>query len=256
MVALKQAFEMFVGLLTDLWKSGWANFKPAHGYESFMFLFIVSAVSVCLLFFLGLHRHKQGRTAVVLPSVIFSQHKSKFSYLFYSLPLFIFLAGLFLFALALADPISSFVNGVTTYPGKRIILTVDVSGSMSGIFNTKRLKVRGMDRKFYTAVAAAERFVRLRMEGKYHDLVALIIFGNESRVITPFTHDYDTILLSLNLISEPSEWDRFNDGGTFIVNAMRQSVDLLKHFDFLKASGNTIVLFSDGEDSYTKYDKQ
>src|SRR6185369_1336100 len=44
------------------------------------------------------------------------------------------------------------------------------------------------DATFFTAVAAAERFLRLRINGKYRDLVALVEFGNEAYVVTPFTN--------------------------------------------------------------------
>ena len=41
------------------------------------------------------------------------------------------------------------------------------------------------------------------MDGRYRDLVSLIEFGNEAYVVTPFTSDYDNILLSISLIGDP-----------------------------------------------------
>jgi Mg-chelatase subunit ChlD len=98
-------------------------------------------------------------------------------------------------------------------------------------------------------VAAAERFVRMRMNGRYRDLVALIEFGNEAYVVTPFTNDYDNVLLSISLIGDPVEYSLFPDQGTTIAEAINQGTDLFKAFNFLDASGNLMVIFTDGEDT-------
>ena len=132
-------------------------------------------------------------------------------------------------------------------PGRRIALLVDGSSSMVMKFETKTLKTPE-NRAFYTAVAAAEHFMKLRMNGRYHDLIALIQFGNEAYVVTPFTTDYDNILLSIRLISSPKEWGNFNDWGTTIIQGLNQATALFKAFDFVNASGNAMVLFTDGRD--------
>ncbi len=106
------------------------------------------------------------------------------------------------FAVALADPHTAFTREETSYPGRRIALLVDGSSSMVMKFETKTLKTPE-NRAFYTAVAAAEHFMKLRMNGRYHDLIALIQFGNEAYVVTPFTTDYENIMLSIRLISSP-----------------------------------------------------
>jgi len=98
-------------------------------------------------------------------------------------------------------------------------------------------------------VAAAERFVQLRMKGRYRDLIALVEFGNEAYVVTPFTNDYDNILLSIGLIGDPVEYSLFPDQGTIIAQAIDQSIGLFKAFNFLDASGNLMVIFTDGEDT-------
>jgi hypothetical protein len=79
--------------------------------------------------------------------------------------------------------------------------------------------------------------------------MALIEFGNEAYVVTPFTNDYDNILLSISLIGDPVEYSLFPDQGTIIAQAIEQGVGLFKAFNFLDASGNIMVLFSDGEDT-------
>ena len=87
------------------------------------------------------------------------------------------------------------------------------------------------------------------MKGPYHDLVALIQFGNQAYVVTPFTTDYENILLSVRLVSDPREWGRFSDWGTTIIEGIDQATQLFKAFDFVNASGNLMVVFTDGRDS-------
>ena len=45
------------------------------------------------------------------------------------------------------------------------------------------------------------------------------------------------------------EWENFPDRGTVIAQAVEQAVSLFRAFDFLDASGNLMVIFSDGEDA-------
>src|SRR5262249_38215177 len=104
---------------------------------------------------------------------------------------------------------------------------------------------------YFATVAAAEYFMRLRRSGPNRDLVSLIEFGNEAYVVTPFTSDYDNVLLSLRLIAAPQEWDRFPDQGTVILQGIRQAIRLFETFNFLDASGNLMVIFSDGQDTQT-----
>jgi hypothetical protein len=98
-------------------------------------------------------------------------------------------------------------------------------------------------------VAAAERFVQLRQQRKYRDVMALVEFGDQAYVITPFTSDYDNILLSIALIKDPVEFSRFPNRGTVIARALEQSLELFKAFNFLEAAGNVMVIFTDGEDT-------
>ena len=102
---------------------------------------------------------------------------------------------------------------------------------------------------FLTTVAAAEAFIRQRQQGKYRDLIALVEFGDEAYVITPFTTDYDNVLLSLSLIGDWNEYMQFPDGGTAIGRAIDRGTSLFRTFDFLNASGNVMVIFSDGQDT-------
>jgi hypothetical protein len=164
----------------------------------------------------------------------------------------LFVLGLPFFMLALGDPYTSLVSRDVSFPGRRITLLIDASSSMRAPFKTEHLDVQsgGTQAAFFTTVAAAKRFVELRVKGKYRDLMALVEFGNEAYVVTPFTNDYDNILLSISLIGDPVEFSMFPDQGTNIAQAIEQSVDLFKAFKFLDASGNLLVVFTDGEDTH------
>lgn len=189
-----------------------------------------------------------GRRAVAVPALLPSVSGSPLAFVRH-VPLLLFLAGLPLFVLALADPYTALSRQDVSYKGRRIALMIDASSSMRVPFTAAQLNPRAeTEAAFFTSVGAAERFVRLRMEGKYRDLMALVEFGNEAYVVTPFTNDYENILLSISLIGDVVEYARFPDQGTIIAQAIDQSVQLFKAFNFLNASGNLMVIFSDGED--------
>ncbi len=68
-------------------------------------------------------------------------------------------------------------------------------------------------------------------------------------MITPFTTDYENILLSTALIGDWNEFMAFPDQGTVVARAVEQSVGLFQAFDYLDASGNLMVIFTDGADA-------
>ena len=99
-------------------------------------------------------------------------------------------------------------------PGRRISLMIDASDSMQTSFKAATLNTRNeVQPAFFTTVAAAQRFVELRRKGKYRDLMALVEFGSRAYVITPFTSDYDNLLLSMALIGDPVEFSTFPESG-------------------------------------------
>jgi Ca-activated chloride channel family protein len=160
------------------------------------------------------------------------------------------LAGLPFFALAFGDPKTPLTRQEITHPGRRISLMIDASSSMlSSMPSTRLAKGAPNDAAFFTTVGAARYFVEMRRNGEYRDLVALVEFGDQAYVITPFTTDYDNILLSMSLIGDWNEFMAFPDQGTIIANAIDQSVGLFEAFDFLDASGNAMVIFTDGMDA-------
>lgn len=188
-----------------------------------------------------------GRTQIALPALIPAMRRSSWSAVRH-VPLLLFLVGIPFFAVALADPHTGFSQEDVSYPGRRIALLVDASTSMIMEFQSARLNKQGSS-TFFTAVAGAEQFMRRRMNGPYHDLISLIQFGNEAYVVTPFTNDYENVMLSIRLISDPKEWGRFSDWGTTIIEGIDQALNLFKAFQFTNASGNLMIVFTDGRDS-------
>jgi hypothetical protein len=187
------------------------------------------------------------RRGVALPALLVTFRRSTFHGVRH-VPLACFLAGLVFFLIALSDPFTRLLREEVSYPGRRIAMFVDASGSMTESFRTENLG-QVHPPAFFTSVAAAEYFIRLRIDGRYRDLIALIEFGDEAYVLTPFTTDYENILLSVSLINTWDEWARFNAPGTVLINALDVGVGLFRAFDFLEASGNAMVIFSDGDDT-------
>ncbi len=214
-----------------------------------MLIGLIGLLLVLLIARAGLSR-PSGRNQVALPAIPGSVRRSRLAFLVH-LPVAFVLAGLLFFVLAIGDPYTSLVTKDVTFPGRRIALMIDASSSMRAPFRAEHLNARSAtDYTFFTTVGAAKRFVETRIKGKYRDLMALIEFGNEAYVVTPFTNDYDNILLSISLIGDPVEFSMFPDQGTIIAQAIEQSIGLFKAFNYLEASGNLLVLFTDGEDTH------
>jgi Ca-activated chloride channel family protein len=189
------------------------------------------------------------RDRLALPAILGWVGPSRFASLRHT-PLLLFALGLPWFVLALAAPYTALTRTEVSFPGRRIGLIIDASASMNSKFYADQLKRDPQDQNaFFTTVAAAQLFVHERMKGRYRDLISLVEFGDEAYVVTPFTNDYDNILLSLALIGDPAEFRSFPDKGTTIGLAIDQSVSLFRAFDFLNAAGNVMVVFSDGQDT-------
>jgi hypothetical protein len=216
-------------------------------------LVFVVLLAIALLFLLvSFMRSGSLRGKIGLPAVLPVMRRSPLS-LVRHVPLMLFLAGVPFFAIALADPLTGFAREEVSYPGRRIALLVD--GSTSMVIRFESAAKRPGESTFFTAIAAAEQFIRRRMDGPYRDLVALIQFGNFAYVVTPFTNDYENVLLSTRLVGDPAEWGRFPDWGTTIIEGIDQATQLFRTFDFTNASGNLMIVFTDGRDSQLSQQK-
>lgn len=232
----------------------WRNLNASdllfgHRDEAVLAFVILAGLAVAILIVRAMASRKAGRTQVALPAVLDWGGVSWLSVVRHG-ALLLFLIGLPFFVLALADPYSALTHQDVTFPGRRIALMIDASSSMMARFPAAHLNAKAPNEAtFFTNVAAAEIFIRQRMGGKYHDLIGLVEFGDEAYVVTPFTTDYDNILLSLSLIGDWTEFMKFPDQGTTIGLAMEQSIELFRAFNFLDAAGNLMLIFSDGQDT-------
>jgi hypothetical protein len=241
------------GLVGALWTE-WqrvtvADLRFMHAGPARRALIALIGLAIAMLVLRSTIRRRSTEQRLGLPAILAALQPTSVAFVRH-VPLVLLAAGLPWFVLALGDPFSVLRQRQETFPGRRICLMIDASSSMVRPFSAPTLRAgTGSQASFFTTVKAAERFVELRTQGKYKDLMALVEFGDQAYVITPFTTDYDNIKLSLSLIGDFSEFIRFPDQGTLLGNAVRQGVTLFKAFDFLEASGNLMVLFSDGEDS-------
>jgi Ca-activated chloride channel family protein len=233
--------------LEEWLRLGRGDLRFAEVRAALLTLAIILGLVLIAAILRGLSHARPGRRQLTLPSLLPLPRSSPLWPSRHA-PFVVFLLGVPFFAMALADPRSIVTHEEVSYPGRRIALLIDASTSMMTPFTSVKLK-NAIGPSFFTTVSAAEFFVKQRMSGPYHDLMSLIEFGDQAYVITPFTMDHKSILLSLSLIGDWGEWQRFPDQGTVIVRAISEGVQLFKAFDFLKASGNLMVIFSDGQDS-------
>ncbi len=243
-----QALLIALRAATDEWlRTRWSQLQFTEPRGALLVFVVLLAIALLALVASTVRAVRPGRTHLVFPALLPVIRRSPAAALRH-VPMLLFLAGLPIFAIALADPHTGFTREDVSYPGRRVALLVDASGSMILKFGATNFKTQG-ESTFFTAVAAAEHFIQRRMDGPYRDLVALLQFGNQAYVVTPFTTDYQSIRLSIRLISDPREWGRFSDFGTTIVEGIDQGLRLFKTFDFVNASGNLMILFTDGRDS-------
>lgn len=210
---------------------------------------LLTGLSTALLLLRMALRRAGGRGRVGLPAILAGTRGSWLGAVRH-LPIVTLVAGVPCLAIALADPYVTLADEQVSYPGRRIALLIDASSSMLAPFPAAHLAARAPNEAaFFTTVAAAEAFIRQRKAGQYRDLIALIEFGDEAYVVTPFTTDYDNVLLSASLIGDWSEFMHFPNQGTTIGRAIERATGLFRAFDFTDASGNLMVIFSDGQDT-------
>ena len=224
----------------------WDDLQFARLSIAIVLLGVLIALPLLVLLVRAIGARSRRRARVVLPAVLSVMQRSLVSPVRHA-ALVLFLLGVPFFAIAVADPRIVSVNEQATYSGARVAVLIDSSGSMVLPFDAPTLEPV-VNRTFYTAVAAADRFVKLRMSGAHADRLAIIQFGNEAYVVTPFTTDYQSVLLSLRLIGEPRAWNQFNVFGTTIIQGLDQGLELFRTFNLLDGSQNMVIIFTDGND--------
>ena len=254
MGALTELFVSVREAAADLGGRSPGDLTYVRGQEAVLIGMALVLLIVGVLVLRSVRGRRPGRTDIAVPALPPRRRQYRPSRSLAVLrhgAFILFLGGLPFFFIALAAPQTALVQEERTFPGHRITILIDASLSMDTAFSTERLRAGNT---FLANVAAAEYFVQRRMEGPYHDLVSLVQFGSQAYIVTPFTNDYENVLLSMGLIGTPEEYDRFPDHGTLIMEAIHRGVQLFRTFDFLRAAGNLIVIFSDGQDTHAVYE--
>jgi Ca-activated chloride channel family protein len=245
-VAFRELLITIGGTIDEFRRTAFSDLQFLELRTAILTFLVLMAVAGLVLVVRSTGVVRSRRAQVALPALVPGMRRSPAALVRHA-PLILFLVGLPFFAIALADPRTGFSREEVSYPGRRIAIAVDGSGSMVLPFQSAKLGAHDTP-AFFTAIASAEHFIKQRMDGPYHDLVALIQFGNQAYVVTPFTTDYENVLLSTRLVSDPREWGQFNDFGTTILEGIDKGLELFQTFDFLNASGNLMIVFTDGRD--------
>ncbi|MGE3509125.1 MAG: VWA domain-containing protein [Vicinamibacterales bacterium] len=212
-------------------------------------LLVIIGISVALLVLRTAMQARGARNRVAVPALLGRTRGGWLSPVRH-VPLLLWVIGVACFAVALSDPYITLAEEEVSHPGRRIALLIDASSSMLAPFPSQKLGAKAPNEAaFFTTVAAAETFIRQRKSGQFRDLVSLIEFGDEAYVVTPFTTDYDNVLLSASLIGDWGEFMHFPNQGTTLGVAIDRATGLFRAYNFTEAAGNLMVIFSDGQDT-------
>jgi Ca-activated chloride channel family protein len=145
------------------------------------------------------------------------------------LPTAVRAAALALLVVALARPQTGQADSVLPGQGIDIALVLDLSSSMSSALDTgSRLEV-------------ATRVLTEFIEGREEDRLGLVIFREQSLVLSPLTLDYDALAELLELAPQVGLSD-----GTAIGVGLASSIDLLRES---RARSRVAILLTDGENT-------
>jgi len=120
-----------VGSALAEWRGlSWSALHFSRVSTATLILLAVSSVAILMVLLRGVLPTRVGHRDVVLPALLKIVPRSRLAILRH-VPFFIVLAGVPFFALALADPHTTFMHQEVSHPGRRIALVVDGSTSMT-----------------------------------------------------------------------------------------------------------------------------
>ncbi len=147
---------------------------------------------------------------------------------------FLQFAGIALLCIALARPQQGFERLPEAGEGVDIIITLDVSGSMT-------------QTDYYPSrLAAAKRAALIFIDGRPNDRIGLVIYAEQPRTLCPPTFDHAT----LERFIQSAELGALPDG-TAIGAGLAIAA---KGFNYSQTARRVIVLISDGEDTSSQLD--
>lgn len=142
------------------------------------------------------------------------------------------LVGLVLLVVALARPRLTHRDVVTESQGLDILIALDTSGSMR---QADMPTGTGLASRIDVAKGVAAEFV----EGRPHDRVGLVVFGEEAFTYVPLTLDHDTLVEVLETVQIGMAGSR----GTAVGTALAVSAKRMKK---LEAPERIVILITDG----------
>ena len=142
--------------------------------------------------------------------------------------------GMSLLFIALARPQQGFERLPEAGEGIDIIITLDVSGSMT------------QDDYYPSRLAAAKKAALTFIEGRPNDRIGLVIYADQPRTLCPPTFDHETLERFIHEAELGSLPDGTAIGAGLAVAA--------KGFNYSRTSRRVVVLISDGEDTSSQID--
>ena len=187
------------------------------------------------VFLLPLQRYLTGRHVLALPSLEERHRRLSLRLLLAWVPSALQFAGLVLIVVALARPRVTRRDVMVESEGLDIILAVDTSGSMRaedfsvGVRPVNRLQV---------AKGVMGQFI----EGRPHDRIGVVVFGEEAFTHVPLTLDHTTLLDIMDQVRIGIAGAQ----GTAIGSAIAVSAKRLKD---LEAPNRLVILLTDGQNN-------
>ena len=191
---------------------------------------LVLLLAVPLLLFLKQRFNREPASGRFSSLALFAGGRVTWRLRYRWLPTALRVVALGLLVLALARPQTGQANSELPGQGIDIALVLDTSSSMS----TSNL---GQD----TRLAVAQRVLRDFISGRTNDRLALVIFRNESLVLSPLTLDYDALTRLVDGVQQVNLAD-----GTAIGVGLADGLNLLRDS---RARSRVAVLLTDGQNN-------
>lgn len=203
------------------------------GHLTFAAPWVFALLAPVLL--LGLQRRWTGRNALAVAQLTPGSRGWSLRLLLAWLPGVLQVVALCLLVVALARPQRTRRDVVVESEGLDIILAVDTSGSMRADDFTQG--IRKIDR-----LSVAKGVMAEFIEGRPHDRVGVVVFGEEAYTHVPLTLDHQTLLAILDDI----EIGVAGSQGTAVGSAIAVSAKRLKD---LEAPSKIMVVLTDGRNN-------
>ena len=191
-------------------------------------LYLLGLLALPLLVYIHFWLQKKGKRFIFFSSksLLLDSSRSVKAFLIKNL-IFIKVASLGLFILAMARPQILNYYQIEKRKGIDILITLDVSGSMASI-----------DFKPKNRLEVAKEVISNFVEERKNDRIGLVIFAGTSYTKCPLTVDHDMLYTFLRQTSIGELED-----GTAIGMALATSVNRIRH---AKTKTKTIILLTDG----------